>query len=104
MPKHVDHSYSFFQPKSSSVVTLGQSLTSPHGQPTPVPKHIHTISGYHDPFLHLLSHGVVAEWSNAIDSKSIPFGGACSNHAHVDIFALPVQTTGLGDQLLLVRH
>ena len=27
--------------------------------------------------------GVVAEWSNAIDSKSIPFGGACSNHAHV---------------------
>ncbi|KAJ5130513.1 uncharacterized protein N7515_006552, partial [Penicillium bovifimosum] len=30
--------------------------------------------------------GSLAEWSKAIDSKSILFGGACSNHAAVDSF------------------
>ena len=29
------------------------------------------------------SKGTIAKWSTAIDSKSIPFGGACSNHARV---------------------
>lgn len=52
---------------------------------SPAPPRQATLGSVVDPHQHQ-SRGVVAEWSNAQDSKSCSFGSVRSNRAHVDFF------------------